>query len=275
MPLLKGRKRGEEKKERKKEEGRKEGRRGKEEGQSTDIYQLANNMFTGIVEEMGTVVSMEQVGDMKLWDGSIGVGYQLVVACKACLDGCYLGASIAVNGTCLTATAFDQETVSFGVAPETIRKTNLVHLGKGDKVNLERAAKMGDRNSGHYVQGHVDGTGEILSKTPEGESLWIKVKLAPELLQVVEKGFVAVDGTSLTVCEVNRAESWFTFMLVQYTQNHIIIPHKPVGGLVNIELDVMGKFVSQSLKGLEERLSKQIDGILERLTNLEAKQASS
>ena len=228
-------------------------------------------MFTGIVEELGTVISMAQVGDMKLWDGSVGQGYQLVVACQVCLDGCYLGASIAVNGTCLTATAFDDKTVSFGVAPETIRKTNLVLLKEGDKVNMERAAKMGDRNSGHYVQGHVDGTGEIVSKTPEGESLWIKIKVAPELLQVVEKGFVAVDGTSLTVCEVNRTESWFTFMLVQYTQNHVIIPHKPIGGLVNIELDVMGKFVSQSLKGLEERLSAQISGILDRLDKLEKK----
>mmetsp|Transcript_21723 Transcript_21723/g.38383 ORF Transcript_21723/g.38383 Transcript_21723/m.38383 type:complete len:238 (-) Transcript_21723:79-792(-) len=236
-------------------------------------------MFTGIVEEVGTVVSMREEDALTLWDGSVGKGYVLVVTCATSLDGCYLGASIAVNGTCLTATSFDESTVSFGIAPETLRKTNLAQLKGGDKVNMERAAKMGDRNSGHYVQGHVDNMGEILSKTPEDESLWIKVKVPKDLLPyIVVKGFVAVDGTSLTVCEVNHEESWFTFMLVQFTQTHVIIPHKEVGDKVNIEVDVMGKFVAQSVEGLskrleavEDKLQNTLGSVLERLAALEGK----
>jgi len=184
-------------------------------------------MFTGIVEEIGVVVSMTEVAELTLWDGSKGKGFVLVVKCKVCLDGCYLGASIAVNGTCLTATAFDDTSVTFGVAPETLRCTNLGSLSPGSQVNMERAAQQGGRNSGHYVQGHVDNTGEIVKKWREGESLWIKVKVPKSLITlIVKKGFIAVDGTSLTVCDVNSEESWFTFMLVQYTQTKIIVPHK-------------------------------------------------
>jgi len=106
-------------------------------------------MFTGIIEEMGQVVSMSKESGQTRWDGSVGDGYILVIACKVCLIDCYVGASIAVNGVCLTATKFDDSQVTFGVAPETIRLTNLVKLNPGSNVNMERAAKMGDRNSGH------------------------------------------------------------------------------------------------------------------------------
>jgi riboflavin synthase len=217
---------------------------------------VRGKMFTGIVEEVGEVVSMREQGDLLLWDGTHGAGFVLTVRCAVSLEGCFLGASIAVNGTCLTATAFDARQVSFGIAPETLRKTNLALLKPGDKVNMERAAKMGDRNSGHYVQGHVDGTGRIVSKTRENESLWIKVAVAPELLQyIVKKGFVAVDGTSLTVCEVNTHEGWFTFMLVQWTQTKVIIPLKAVGDLLNIEMDVMGKFAAEATRGISDRVA--------------------
>mmetsp|Transcript_32565 Transcript_32565/g.51852 ORF Transcript_32565/g.51852 Transcript_32565/m.51852 type:complete len:216 (-) Transcript_32565:865-1512(-) len=210
---------------------------------------------------------------------SVGKGFVLVVKCKVSLDGCYLGASIAVNGVCLTATRFDESTVAFGIAPETLRKTNLKILKSGEKVNLERAAKMGDRNSGHYVQGHVDGTGEIMSKTMEGESLWIKVKVPKSMINlIVVKGFIAIDGTSLTVCEVNSQEAWFTFMLVQYTQTKIIIPHKNIGDLVNLELDVLGKYVEKSMGALLERIGgveaemkDKFEQIMSRLDTLEGR----
>lgn len=234
-------------------------------------------MFTGIIEEIGEVVSMEKVADLLLWDGSKGEGYVLIVACKLCLEGCYQGASICVNGACLTATEFDDKSVTFGVAPETLRRTNLGLLKKGSKVNLERAAASGSRNSGHYVQGHVDGTGEIIDKSREGESLWIKVKVPAELMTgLVPKGYVAIDGTSLTVCEVNVAECWFNFMLVQYTQTKIIVPQKQVSDLVNVEIDVLGKYVQKSFQSvtervdaMENRIQTQLDTIVARLDAIE------
>lgn len=209
---------------------------------------------------------------------SSGEGYVLVVECVVCLDGCYIGASVCVNGVCLTVTEFDDKKMSFGVAPETLRLSNLGRLKEGSQVNMERAAATGGRNSGHYVQGHVDNTGEIIKKWREGESLWIKVKVPKELIsQIVHKGFIAIDGTSLTVCEVNYDETWFTFMLVQYTQTKIIIPHKEVGELVNLEIDVLGKYVARSVAqvvervdAMEKRFDAKLENVLQRLQALES-----
>ena len=114
-------------------------------------------MFTGIVEIVGTVVSKKLDPQLVLWDGSVGEGVVLTIECTAeFLKGCYIGASIAVNGVCLTVTSFTETEATFGLAPETLRRTNLDLLKSGDKVNVERSAKIGDRNSGHFVQGHVD-----------------------------------------------------------------------------------------------------------------------
>ena len=125
-------------------------------------------MFTGIVEEMGTVKALDQRDDMVLWDGSIGEGTELIVEAKTVLDGAYLGCSICVSGVCLTATELDESTFKVGLAPETLRKTYFGSLKAGDAVNLERASEIGGRNSGHFVQGHVDGTGEIIEKVCVG-----------------------------------------------------------------------------------------------------------
>merc|ERR1712146_246591 len=128
----------------------------------------------------------------------------------------------------------------------------------------ERSLPADGRNSGHFVQGHVDCTGTILSKDFEGESLWVKIAAPPELMRlVVPKGYIAVDGTSLTVCDVNQAEGWFTFMLIAYTQKHIIVPQKEVGDQVNLEADVLGKYIERSMSTL-----------LERVETLEAKLAA-
>jgi len=231
-------------------------------------------MFTGIVEEIGEVVFMEMRDGLTLWDGSTGSGYVLKVLCKVALEGCYAGASIAINGTCLTATEFDETSATFGVAPETVRKTNLAKLCPGSKVNIERAAKMGDRNSGHYVQGHVDGTGEIIEKTGEGESLWIRVKVSDPvnmMTGIVSKGYIAVDGASLTICDVDASAGTFNFMLVAHTQLHVIIPQKDIGDLVNLEVDVMGKFVQQSMKSLAERVNKIEYSMQEKLDAITAR----
>ncbi|PKI32076.1 hypothetical protein CRG98_047548 [Punica granatum] len=174
----------------------------------------------------------------------------MTVAAKTVLEDVHLGDSIAVNGTCLTVTEFDTGLSEFtvGLAPETLRKTSLVELGVGSKVNLERAVGPTGRMGGHFVQGHVDGTGEIVSMESEEDSLWVKVRTGKEILRyIVPKGFIAVDGTSLTVVDVNDEEEWFSFMLVAYTQQKIVIPLKKAGQKVNLEVDILGKYVERLL----------------------------
>ncbi|CAH0480757.1 unnamed protein product [Peronospora belbahrii] len=212
-------------------------------------------MFTGIIEEIGTVASIQERDDLALWNGERGKGFELVVCVKLALESAYLGCSIAINGTCLTVTRIDDDRVAFGLAPETLRRTNLSKLQTGHKVNVERSMGVDARNSGHFVQGHVDGMGAILSFTRENDSLWVKIATTLEILRdIVPKGYIAVDGTSLTVCEVDRTNGWFSIMLISYTQNHIILPFKKVGDHVNLEPDVLGKYVARSMGGVLERV---------------------
>jgi len=236
-------------------------------------------MFSGIVEEMGVVDKLVVNKQMPLWDGSLGEGVELtVVADRALLDA-YVGCSIAINGVCLTATLLEDNKFTVGLAPETLRRTNLGRLKAGGRVNLERALRADGRNSGHFVQGHVDCTGTILAKWKEADSLWVKVKVSHDVIRyIVPKGFICVDGTSLTVCDVSVAanasnESWFTFMLIAHTQQHVIIPSKEVGDLVNIEVDVLAKMVETSLQRIVgektgERIAKleqQVKDLLARI----------
>eukprot|EP00565_Helicotheca_tamesis_P005399 CAMPEP_0185735716 /NCGR_PEP_ID=MMETSP1171-20130828/26032_1 /TAXON_ID=374046 /ORGANISM="Helicotheca tamensis, Strain CCMP826" /LENGTH=265 /DNA_ID=CAMNT_0028406113 /DNA_START=32 /DNA_END=829 /DNA_ORIENTATION=- len=235
----------------------------------------AVNMFTGIVEEMGRVVSLERRDDMPLWDGSVGSGTELTVEGPIMMDGAYLGCSICVSGVCLTATELNTEKNQFkvGLAPETLRKTYLGTLQSNDKVNLERASEIGGRNSGHFVQGHVDGVGTIVDRWIDDDSLFYKVQLPVELMTyVVPKGFIAIDGTSLTVCEVDIKENTFTFMLVEYTQKKIIIPAKQKGDLVNIEVDVLGKYSHSAMEAFTERIEALEKKVEELQLKLEEKQ---
>ena len=166
-----------------------------------------SSLQTCHVQEMGTVESLTQNPELTLWDGSVGEGTELVIRSPSgiIVNETYLGASIAINGVCTTVVEFDDHTFKVGLAPETLRRSNLGTLTGGAPVNLERSLPADGRNSGHFVQGHVDCTGTIVSKGFEGESLWVKVKAPPELMKyVVPKGFIAVDGTSLTVCEVGK-----------------------------------------------------------------------
>eukprot|EP00268_Persea_americana_P027427 TRINITY_DN2680_c0_g1_i1.p1 TRINITY_DN2680_c0_g1~~TRINITY_DN2680_c0_g1_i1.p1 ORF type:complete len:287 (+),score=39.07 TRINITY_DN2680_c0_g1_i1:534-1394(+) len=200
------------------------------------------SLFTGIVEEMGEIKHLGFVDDG---------GFVMKIAAKTVLSDVKLGDSIAVDGTCLTVTDFDSATSEFsvGLSPETLRKTSLIELRQGSPVNLERALQPSTRMGGHFVQGHVDGTGEIVSLEPEGDSLWVKVSTAPELLKfIVPKGFIAVDGASLTVVKVFEEEECFNFMLVAYTQQKVVIPLKKVGQKVNLEVDILGKYVERLLK---------------------------
>lgn len=202
------------------------------------------NLFTGIVEEMGQI--------QHLGPTPSGDGVELRISAKTVLDGVRLGDSIAVNGTCLTVSEFDLPSSQFtvGLSPETLRRTSLADLGPGSPVNLERALQPISRMGGHFVQGHVDGTGEIVSMRPEVDSLWIKVRVeSPDLMRyIVPKGFITVDGTSLTVVGVYEEEGCFDFMLVAYTQMKVVIPLKKVGDKVNLEMDILGKYVDKLLK---------------------------
>jgi riboflavin synthase len=190
-------------------------------------------MFTGIVEEIGTV---------RAWEGET-----LRVGARHVLDGTRLGDSISVEGTCLTVTALGEDWFEVGVSPETMRRTSLGQRRAGDRVNLERALAAGQRMGGHYVQGHVDGTGTILDKRADGNSLRLSFS-APAGLEryVVEKGFIAIDGISLTVTET--APGRFGVMLVEYTQQAVTLAAKPVGAAVNLEVDVLAKYVERLME---------------------------
>jgi riboflavin synthase len=195
-------------------------------------------MFTGIVEEIGTVQALAQR------EG----GWQLVVRGPLAASDSHPGDSVAVNGVCLTVVQRSGDDLTFGLAPETLARSNLGDLKPGSGANLERALPATGRVGGHFVQGHVDGTGLLAERTPDGDSLRIAVQTTPDLLRyLVPKGYVAVDGTSLTVIDVLRDR--FTFMLVAYTRQHIVLPGLPLGARVNLEVDVLAKYAEKFLAG--------------------------
>ena len=189
-------------------------------------------MFTGIVEEVGTAA---------------GVGaHRLTVRAEMVLDGLKLGDSMSVNGACLTVVALEDSTFSVDVSPETLRRTSLGDLAEGQSLNLERPLAVTDRLGGHIVQGHVDGTGRVTSWTPEGDSMILRVRCPKRLMPyIVEKGFVAVDGISLTV--VKKSASSFTLSLIPYTLQNTNLQGKVAGDRVNLEADIVAKYVESML----------------------------
>ncbi len=193
-------------------------------------------MFTGIVEEIGTVEKLGQAGG----------GYQLRVRAQKVIEDVTLGDSIAVNGVCLTVTIFDSIGFTVGLSPETLRRTNLGEMKPGGRVNLERALRPSDRMGGHYVQGHVDGVGVVAERRREGDSLLMRVRVPADISQyIVEKGFIAVDGVSLTV--TGCGEEWFSVDLIAFTQGAVTLTEKGVGDRVNLEVDIIGKYVQSFL----------------------------
>lgn len=187
-------------------------------------------MFTGIVEEVGRVKRL--------------VTPQLTIQARKVLEGTRLGDSINVNGACLTVVALEADGFSIEVMPETLRRTNLGRLRPGDPVNLERAMTLTSRLGGHLVQGHVDGPGKVISLTPEERAILMRIEAPAELLRyIVEKGFIAVDGVSLTVvgCQGNS----FTVSLVVFTQQSTNLAQKRPGDLVNLEVDILAKYVER------------------------------
>jgi riboflavin synthase len=195
-------------------------------------------MFTGIVEELGSVQSRE--------------GSKLRIACSLVLEDVALGASIAVNGCCLTVVDWGSDDADAGcakpswweadVSDESYRRTSLGALAIGDPVNLERPVRLADRLGGHLVQGHVDGTGEIVVPAPD---LQVKVHDADLLRYVVEKGSITVDGVSLTV--VDLLADGFTVAVIPHTADVTTLGHKGAGDVVNLEVDVTAKYVERLL----------------------------
>jgi riboflavin synthase len=190
-------------------------------------------MFTGIVEELGTVVARD--------------GGRLRFGASTVLDDVTMGASIAVNGCCLTAVAWDADGAEpwweADVTDETFDRTNLGALAPGDPVNLERPVRLEDRLGGHLVQGHVDAVGEIVRPAPD-----LQVRMPADLLRyVVEKGSITVDGVSLTVVE--PLADGFTVALIPHTAEVTTLGHKGVGDTVNLEVDVMAKYTERLLAG--------------------------
>jgi len=168
----------------------------------------------------------------------------LVISASHVLQQMGVGGSMAVNGVCLTVTGFDSNSFSIDVMPETLKRTNLGLLGVGDEVNLERPLTLEKPLGGHLVQGHIDEMGRVVSVNRDGEAIMMRFKAPLEIMRyVVAKGFIAVDGVSLTV--VTRDSSSFWVSVVAYTRTHTTLGSKRVGDLVNLEVDIIAKYVEQ------------------------------
>ena len=193
-------------------------------------------MFTGIVEEIGTVrrvISGQRDGSLDIQATSV-------------LEGTRIGDSIAVNGVCLTVTALRSGGFTADVMPETLRRSNLGELRSGDSVDLERAMAADGRFGGHIVSGHIDGTGTITSQRREGIATWLTISAPPGILRyIVEKGSIAIDGVSLTVAAVTDRE--FSVSLIPHTGSRTILLQKKPGDRVNLENDILGKYVERLL----------------------------
>ena len=205
-------------------------------------------MFTGLVEEVGKVLDI--VVENNIWT--------ITFDCKQIIKDISIGDSIAVNGVCLTVKEFNDNSFKADAMAETIRKTNLGFLKKDNQVNLERALKMGDRLGGHIVSGHIDGTGIIEGFQEEGDALWISISAPQDILRyIVYKGSVAIDGVSLTVSYID--EEKFKVTIIPHTKEATILIKKNTKDLVNIECDIVGKYIEKFLRPIDFENESKID----------------
>ncbi|MBT2755249.1 riboflavin synthase [Mesobacillus foraminis] len=194
-------------------------------------------MFTGIIEEIGKVKGIRKTGNT----------FEISVDADKILKDVTLGDSISINGVCLTVTSFTSQTFTLDVMPETLKATNIGSLSPGSSVNLERAMAAGGRFGGHFVSGHVDGTGRIVQKKRVENAVYYEIEVDEELAgSMIVKGSVTVDGTSLTIFGIS--DKTFTISLIPHTSVETILGKKGVGDIVNIETDMIGKYVSHYLK---------------------------
>jgi riboflavin synthase len=199
-------------------------------------------VFTGIIESFGTIKAIESNGEGKI----------LHIGCDLDLTRSKIGDSIAVNGACLTAVALGKFDFKVDMAPETVARTAFKRMGPGTRVNIERALRLSDRIDGHLVSGHIDGTGTISSVTRNANALIMSVAVDEGLAaDMIEKGSVAIDGISLTINQVSQAGSktWFQVSVIPHTADVTTIGLKKVGDEVNIETDMLGKYVRKILTG--------------------------
>ena len=193
-------------------------------------------MFTGLVEEVGTVQSILK--------GTQSA--KIIIKAQKILENVQLGESIATNGVCLTVTDFTSHSFAVDVMAETIRKTNLKNLVSGSKVNLERALRLGDRLGGHLVSGHIDGIGIINDFNKEDNAVWVSIAAPTDILKyVIPKGSIGIDGISLTVAYVD--ERIFKVSIIPHTKNVTILLTKSLGDEVNLECDILGKYIERFL----------------------------
>ena len=208
------------------------------------------NIFTGIIEELGVVKSIAI-------NGASGC---ITIKAKKVLEGTQLGDSIAVNGTCLTVTSINSDGFSADVMAETVKRTSLSQVGKGDLVNLERAMILNGRFGGHIVSGHIDGTGTITKYTKEENAIWVTIKAPDEILDlIVEKGSICIDGISLTVATVSDQD--FQVSIIPHTAKETPLIHKKVGSLVNLENDIVGKYIKKLMENNQEEQAKKASGL--------------
>lgn len=193
-------------------------------------------MFTGIIEEIGRIQHIQKGKD----------AVEIAIKANSILEDVKLGDSIAVNGVCLTVTSFSNNEFTVDVMPETIAATSLKMLNRGDAVNLERAMVANGRFGGHFVSGHVDGMGKIINKSPRGNAVYYEIEVEPDLVDfMILKGSVTVDGTSLTIFGLTSHS--FTISLIPHTSSHTILGEKTSGDIVNIECDMLAKYIRKMM----------------------------
>lgn len=210
-------------------------------------------MFTGLIEEVGTIQNVRRGARSCV----------LTIGCKKVLEGSQIGDSIAVNGVCLTVTNMGGSYYTADVMAETMNRSSLGQLSTGASVNLERAMPANGRFGGHIVSGHIDGTGTVQSIEPDDNAIWYTIAAKPNLLRyIVEKGSITIDGISLTVAYVD--EHCFKVSIIPHTQQVTALHDRGVGDIVNLECDIIGKYVEKLLQPAagEEETKKEI-GITE------------
>lgn len=205
-------------------------------------------MFTGIIEEIGTVKNIQRNGSNSY----------IVIEAKKVLEDVHLGDSIAVNGVCLTVTKIDSTIFQADVMNETLSRSSLGELRQGSKVNLERAMAANGRFGGHIVSGHIDGTGTITDIKNDGIAIWYTIAADTHIMRyIVEKGSIAIDGISLTVAKVTDRD--FSVSVIPHTAEMTILSTKTKGQTVNLENDIIGKYVEKLMKPAENSKNSGID----------------
>ncbi len=191
-------------------------------------------MFTGIIEEIGVIKSVQRGRNSA----------RLTISAKTILEDVRLGDSISVNGVCLTVTSFTKSEFNADVMHETMNRSSLKQLNSGSKVNLERAMLLGSRFGGHIVSGHIDGTGSIINVEADDNAVWYRIRADRDILRfIIEKGSIAIDGISLTVAKLYN--DGFSVSIIPHSMENTILKYKKAGDIVNLENDCVGKYVAR------------------------------